>query len=72
MTPAEIASLRKRLGLTQPEMAALIGVSRPTIARAEADGGSAPPWLATIYRLIAAIGPRAGEVLAAREVSSDL
>ena len=38
MTPAQYKSLRKKIG-TQHEAAALLGVSRPTIARREAPGG---------------------------------
>lgn len=76
MTPAESTrAIRKQLGLTQAEFAALIGVSRPTIARAEADGTDPPPWLLTIYRLIDALGPEAASqalaVAQGAEVPSD-
>jgi putative transcriptional regulator len=36
-----VAQARKRAGLTQPQLAEKVGVSRPTIARIEA-GGHAP------------------------------
>ncbi len=35
-----VAQARKRAGLTQPQLAAKVGVSRPTIARIE--GGHSP------------------------------
>lgn len=35
-----VAHARKKKGLTQPQLAELVGVSRPTIARIEADGTS--------------------------------
>jgi|GEM_PF-1803232 len=38
MTPAQYKSLRKKVG-TQHEVAYLLGVSRPTIARREAPNG---------------------------------
>lgn len=64
MTPADIRSTRKALGLTQAEFAALIGVSRDTIIRAERDGRMIPGLEAT-YRLIAHVGPAAIDVLRA-------
>lgn len=64
MTPTEIRTTRKALGLTQAEFAALIGVSRDTIIRAERDGRMIP-GLAAVYRLIAHIGPAAVDVLRA-------
>jgi DNA-binding XRE family transcriptional regulator len=36
-----VAQVRRRAGLTQPQLAEKVGVSRPTIARIEA-GGHAP------------------------------
>lgn len=36
-----VAQARKRKGLTQPQLAERVGVSRPTIARIEA-GGTSP------------------------------
>jgi putative transcriptional regulator len=35
-----VAQARKRAGLTQPQLAEKVGVSRPTIARIEAGGHS--------------------------------
>jgi DNA-binding XRE family transcriptional regulator len=36
-----VAQARKRAGLTQPQLAEKVGISRPTVARIEA-GGHAP------------------------------
>lgn len=41
-TGDRLRKLREDLELTQPEMARLLGASRPTIARAE--GGAEVPW----------------------------
>lgn len=62
MTPLEIRTTRKELGLTQAEFAALIGVSRFTIIRAERDGRMIP-GLVAVYRLISHVGPDAVAVL---------
>lgn len=64
MTPESVRATQTALDLTQTEFAHLIGSSRPTIARAVAEGATVPPWLATICRLIDALGPeRALEAL---------
>lgn len=71
MTPLEIRTTRKAFGLTQAEFAALIGVSRDTIIRAERDGRMIPS-LAAVYRLIAHVGTDAVDVLrGCAEPSSD-
>lgn len=62
MTPTEIRSTRKALGLTQAELAALFGVSRDTILRAER-GDRPIPGLAALYLLIDRFGPAAIEAL---------
>lgn len=55
-TPNIVRSTQVMLGLTQAEFATLIGISRPTIARAVAEGATVPPLLATVCRLIDALG----------------
>jgi transcriptional regulator with XRE-family HTH domain len=62
MTPDEIRAVRKQLGLTQVELAALLGVSRDTISRAERDGRMIPGQPA-IYRLLDRFGADAVEAL---------
>jgi DNA-binding XRE family transcriptional regulator len=62
MTPDHIYATRKRLGLTQAELATLIGVSRDTVLRAERDGRMIPGMEAT-YRLIDRFGADAIEAL---------
>lgn len=42
---------RRQLGLTQTELAKLVGVSRPTVARIEA-GGAAHIALGTVERIL--------------------
>jgi transcriptional regulator with XRE-family HTH domain len=42
MTPAELKAARKALGITQDQLASLMGVSRASVMRMEAGGNSHP------------------------------
>jgi ribosome-binding protein aMBF1 (putative translation factor) len=52
----EIASARRRMGLTQAELARRIGTTQASIARLERDG--AMPRMRTLQRLAEALGAR--------------
>lgn len=45
-TPAEVRAARQRLGLTQAELAARLGVDVMTISRWERGARTPPPYLA--------------------------
>lgn len=51
MSPETFRTLRDKLGLTQPEWADWLGVSRPTIARAELGKAGDPITNTTMTRL---------------------
>jgi DNA-binding transcriptional regulator YiaG len=53
MKPAEITAQRKALGLSQPKLAALLGVDVMTVNRWEKGHQSPPPYLAYALRGIA-------------------
>lgn len=55
MDPTEMRATRKALGLTQAELAALIGKDRTTISKAETGGGCARD-LEVIYILLEVVG----------------
>lgn len=57
MTGAELKALRRRLGLTQAQLAEKIGVWRNTIARQERGEVTIPGPTARLYRLLTK-GPR--------------
>jgi len=46
LTPDDVRAWRKAAGLNQLEFAALLGLSRPTIARIEGGSLRAPKWMA--------------------------
>ncbi len=54
MTGTELRQLRKRLGLTQAELARLVGVARNSIARQERGVIGIREPLARLLRLVAA------------------
>lgn len=51
---ARVRQARERLGMTQRELATLIGSTQPAVARLEAGGVS--PSLATLRRIASALG----------------
>lgn len=58
MTPAELTEARKRLGLTQAELATITGYSRTQITRIEAgQTGGVAPSLALAMRAMLLLGP---------------
>jgi len=54
MTPGELRRIRKRMKLTQAELAEEIGVARNTVTRWEIDLNPIPEPMAKLIRLIAA------------------
>jgi transcriptional regulator with XRE-family HTH domain len=56
----ELLKARRRAGLTQTEVAALMGTQTPAIARLESGGGSKrhSPSIATLRKYAAAVGCR--------------
>lgn len=59
LTGRQIAAARTLLGMTQPELAELAGVSTPTIKRMEASPGPAPGMANNVAAVRAAL-ERAG------------
>ncbi len=62
----EIRRRRKRLGLTQKELADLVGVSQPLIARIEA--GTIDPKLSLVKRIFDVLDELEGKRITARDV----
>jgi DNA-binding transcriptional regulator YiaG len=54
MTPAELRRIRKRLGLTQRQFSALVGVHLVTVKKWEASMRRIPNTTAKLIRLLAA------------------
>ena len=52
MTPEEIKAARERLGLTQTELAAQLGVAQSRVAVWETGKHAAPPFLALALRAL--------------------
>jgi len=62
----EIRRRRKRLGLTQKELAELVGVSQPLIARIES--GSIDPKLSLVKKIFEVLDELEGKKITARDV----
>ncbi len=62
----EIKRRRKRLGLTQKELAKLVGVSQPLIARIES--GSIDPKLSLVKRILEVLDELEGKKITAKDV----
>jgi len=64
--PAEVRALRKKLGLTQAQLAKAAGVSQPLIARIE--NGSVDPRLSTYHAILEALNRAEGKGILLGEV----
>lgn len=58
MTGDEVRAARKRLGLTQAQLAARLGLARNTVTRWEIGLRSVPKMAATLLRMLVAQTPR--------------
>jgi len=67
-TPEEIRQARKRLGMTQSELARLAGVSQAYIAKIES--GQADPKLSTLRKISHAIQSSAANPITAGDIAS--
>ena len=68
MSPGMVISeARRRIGISQAELARRMNTSQPTVARLEA-GGTDPRW-STIQRALQAMGEQVSLTTSAREVS---
>jgi predicted transcriptional regulator len=65
-TPADLRERRKRLDLTQAELADRAGVSQPLIARIE--GSDVDPRLSTLRRIVEALDTVEGDIVRAGDV----
>lgn len=59
MTPKAVRQLRKRLGFTQSQFAALLGVHKITVATWEGGTKRMSPTTERLLRILAAQGPQA-------------
>jgi len=63
---SRIAVMRKRMGLTQTELAEKAGVSQSLIARVEA--GTVDPRYSKVEKIFRALEVNGGQVVTAREI----
>lgn len=64
MTGLDIASMRERLGLTQTQLASILGVHYVTVSRWETGHYKVPPYHVAILQAIANNPQASGELIA--------
>jgi predicted transcriptional regulator len=68
-TPSDLRERRKKIDLTQSELAEMADVSQPLIARIE--GGDVDPRLSTLRRIVEALNEAEGAVLHAADIMNE-
>lgn len=69
LSPAEITSLRKKLGLTQAQFESLIGVSRPTVCRWERGSSQQSETANILMRMIRDVPGAARYLMQIKEIA---